>query len=415
MEKLFTGWYCMAWKTVVSALLLFAFLLCMTGAREAYAQTEETMDDAIFIYEPELPASAKMPRNNTGGVAVSAAAAVLMDAETGQILFAKNPHQKRPIASTTKIMTALVAIECGNLKGMTTVGKNAAGVEGSSIYLREGEHLSLEELLYGALMRSGNDACVAIAEHIAGKEAIFVNIMNCQALRLGAFNTNFMNTNGLPDDRHLSTAYDLALITRYALRNPVFQRIVSTRSKSINGPRQPRSLSNTNKMLWSYQGANGVKTGTTSKAGRCLVSSATRNGHRLIAVVLNSGDRYRDSIHLLDYGFSQFEKLIFAREGETVYSIPVEDGVQREAPLTVRRDIAVTVPLGGIDSIEWEIISDNEFTAPVKEGLPAGKIQLLAGGKLVAETGLVTRGEINKLPLYKLVWKHTLGCLVSSQ
>ncbi|MCL6611616.1 MAG: D-alanyl-D-alanine carboxypeptidase [Peptococcaceae bacterium] len=327
-----------------------------------------------------------------------------MDAETGQVLYAKNPHQPRPIASTTKIMTALLAIECGDLKGEVTVSPRAAGVDGSSIYLRAGEKLSLEELLYGALLHSGNDACVAIAEHVAGREEIFIDWMNYKALKMGLKNTHFSNTNGLPHKEHYSSAYDLAAIAMYALKNPVFNRIVATKNHFINGPGGRRHLSNTNQMLWGYKGADGVKTGTTNAAGKCLVASASREGRRLIAVVLHSDNRYADSIRLLDYGFSNFENRTMAKKGEAVTWVSVRDGVKESVSAGCPRDIVVTVPVNGTAAIEKAILPDRGLRAPVKPGMAAGRLLVLIDGNPVAETELITMEQVNRLPVYGLLF-----------
>ncbi|MCL6558998.1 MAG: D-alanyl-D-alanine carboxypeptidase, partial [Firmicutes bacterium] len=218
---------------------------------------------------------------------VTAGAAVLVDARTGQVLYGKNEGQKRPPASTTKIMTALLALEGGDLKQTVTVSPRAASVGEASLDLKAGEKLTLEELIYGALLHSGNDACVAIAEHIAGTEKNFVLLMNQKAKMIGAKDTTFKNTNGLPAPGHLTTAKDLAVLTRYALSNSTFQKIVRTREKTI-GEQEKRYLHNTNRLLWSYDWINGVKTGTTNEAGCCLVASAAREGRQLISVVLHS-------------------------------------------------------------------------------------------------------------------------------
>lgn len=360
---------------------------------------------ASFLYGPGLAEVRAGDYSRGVEITVTADSAVLMDADTGQVLYAKNPHQPRPIASTTKIMTALLAIESGDLNQVVTVSPHAAGVEGSSVYLRAGERLTLEELLYGALMNSGNDACVAIAEHVAGREDIFVCWMNCKARLMGLKTTNFANTNGLPNKDHLSSAWDLATIARHALKNTVFNRIVSTRSHTISGHWKPRQLSNTNQMLWGYQGADGVKTGTTGAAGKCLVSSASRNGRRLIAVVLHSDSRYDDSKRLLDYGFANFESERVAESGQAVSCVSVTDGVKNTIPVGSMRDVAVTVPVRGEDRIEKVITVDREIKAPVRSGVAAGRLLVLVGGQPVAETGLVTLESVEKLPPLRLVYQ----------
>lgn len=394
-------------KKLPVTLFILAFLLFSgLGGQAAAGQTAGLLNDVFFLYDPELPAATAGNSGLKNSPAVTADAAVVMDADTGMILYAKNLHQPRPIASTTKIMTALLAIECGDLQGMVTVSPRAAGVEGSSIYLRAGEKLTLEELLYGALMNSGNDACVAIAEHVAGREEIFVHWMNRKASLLGLKNTHFSNTNGLPHKEHLSSAYDLAVLTRHALNNPVFSRIVASRQHVISGPRGQRHLSNTNQMLWSYKGANGVKTGTTSAAGHCLVSSACRDGRRLIAVVLHSDNRYADSIKLLDYGFNNYKNVAAVRSWEAVAEITVWDGVKPVAPVGCARDVVVTVPAKGPDVVEKIIVLNQGVKAPVKPGLVAGSLLIMVDGNPAAWEKMITLEQVDKLPVYGLVYSR---------
>lgn len=240
---------------------------------------------------------------------VTAGSAILYDRETKEILFEKNSRDPRPPASTTKIMTAIIAIEMGSMDEQVVVSKNAASVGGTSIHLKEGEVFSFEDLLWGTLLNSGNDSSVAIAEAVAGSEDLFVEMMNEKAVLLGAGDTVFKNTNGLPDKRHLSTSYDLAMVTEYALNNPVFANIVSTEHGVIpkkDDRARRRRLNNTNRLLSTYKGANGVKTGTTNAAGQCLVASAARSGRKLVSVVLKSESRYSDSERLLDHGFEDY-------------------------------------------------------------------------------------------------------------
>ena len=396
-------------KRTLLYLVLLCFLALFLTKVPAEAQELGIQDDVIFSYEELLP-WAETGSFHQGNVPyLSAAAALVMDADTGQVLYAKNPHQPRPIASTTKIITALVALECGNLKDTTIISKQAAGVEGSSIYLKAGEKLTLEELLYGALMHSGNDACVAIAEQVAGDEKIFVNFMNSRAYRLGAHNSNFCNTNGLPNDRHLSTAYDMGLITRYALKNPVFSSIVASKTHIIRGPQGKRFLSNTNKMLWSYQGANGVKTGTTNAAGQCLVSSATRDGRRLIAVVLHSDDRYAESIQLLNYGFAHYKHQKVATRGQLFTQLPVKDGVKGKVPVTMAQDLVVSVPINQEFVLEKDIMLEQDLTAPVHKGQVLGKLQVMVKGEPVGEINLLAQEAIEKLPYHRLLLRKILN------
>lgn len=238
--------------------------------------------------------------------AIQAGAVVLMEAKTGKVLYAKNAHRVLPPASTTKIMTAILAIEEGDLRDEVWVGPRAARERGSSMHLTRGERRTLEELLYGLLLPSGNDAAVAIAEHIAGTEWGFAQMMTEKAKRIGLKNTGFQNASGLPAYGHYSTAYDLAVLTRYALQNRVFARIVRTKVKTVPGPGKgsTRRLRNNNRLLWDYKYATGVKTGYTSSAGSCLVASATKNGKTLIAVILRSAQRFTGAERLFEYGFA---------------------------------------------------------------------------------------------------------------
>ena len=249
--------------------------------------------------------------NHGGGLAqgeTSAKAACVMEMETGRVLFEYNARARLPMASTTKVMTALLAIENGDLSSEVTCSSNAFGVPGTSIYLAEGETLTLEQMLYGLMLASGNDAAVAIAEHIGGSVPQFVRMMNARAAELGAAGTHFSNPNGLPDDTHVTTAYDLARIARAAMGNEAFRRIVSTRSAQIPwaGRTYSRQLRNKNRLLETYPGATGVKTGFTSRAGRCLVFGASRDGMELVGVVLNCSDWFDEAARLMDACFETY-------------------------------------------------------------------------------------------------------------
>lgn len=242
--------------------------------------------------------------------AVMAQSAVLLD-ENGRILYSRNAESRRQPASTTKIMTALLTVEsCADLNQVVSISRHTAAVGESTIDLEFGDQISLSELLHGALIRSGNDACVALAEACAPSEEEFVGLMNLKAKALGAFDTTFQNTNGLPNDAHLTTAYDLALITRYAMKNPVIRSIVKKKSYTLHwvSPRVQMTIYNTNQLLLSYPQAIGVKTGTTVKAGRCLVAAARDGETEMIAVVLNSPDRFGDARRLLEYGLNKEKK-----------------------------------------------------------------------------------------------------------
>lgn len=236
-------------------------------------------------------------------VNADAAAEIAMELSTGTVLEERNADSKLPMASTTKIMTAIIIIEDCNLDDVLTVPNAAVGVEGSSIYLKKGEEIDVRDLLYGLMLRSGNDSATALAMHHSGSIEKFVEVMNERAQKIGAENTHFKNPSGLPDGEHFTTARDLCNIACYAMRNSIFKELVST--KSYHG--KYRSYSNKNKMLYNYEGANGVKTGYTLSAGRCLVTSAERNGMDVVTVVLNCPDMYERSAELLNTCFSEYQ------------------------------------------------------------------------------------------------------------
>ncbi|AGL01304.1 D-alanyl-D-alanine carboxypeptidase family protein [Desulfoscipio gibsoniae] len=335
-------------------------------------------------------------------VHISAQSALLLDVANGQILYDKNDREPRAMASTTKIMTAVVALGGADIKGTVTVSPRAAAVGESSMYLEPGEKLTLEQLLYGALLRSGNDACVAIAEHVAGTEESFVLLMNEKAVLLGAEATSFRNTNGLPAQGHYSTAYDLALLARYALHDPAFCRIVKTRAQVIEGPGGiSHYLKNTNKLLWHYPGADGVKTGTTEAAGKCLVASATRGDRHLLAVILNGSDRFADASRLLDYGFGEFKAVQTVYAGAVYERVNVTDGVSDTVPVKALDDITVDLRVDGTDRLEKKIKLLRNISAPVYDGQPLGKICVYVNGIQVGATNIVAGCTIEKTTLWQ--------------
>ncbi|WP_334314208.1 D-alanyl-D-alanine carboxypeptidase family protein [Aneurinibacillus sp. Ricciae_BoGa-3] len=261
--------------------------------------------------------------------AISAQTAALIDVKSGRILASKDGGKRMRIASLTKIMTAIVAIEEGNIQDVVTTPPNAVGTEGSSIYLKNGERMKLEDLLYGLMLRSGNDAAVAIAQHVGGSMEGFVKLMNEKAEYIGMQSTHFMNPHGLDNPDHYSTAEDMAKLTAYALRNPEFQKIVSTQVKTISweGESWARKLLNKNKMLRLYEGADGVKTGYTKLARRCLASSATRNGQQLAIVTLNAPNDWDDSMKWMDFGFASYPLTPIIRANQSVKQEKNKDGV----------------------------------------------------------------------------------------
>lgn len=370
---------------------------------------------ALFIIGALIPIKNLLAAPSSSPPSIVGQAGVLMDVETGQVLYEKNPHQKLEPASTTKIMTAILALEKGNLSDVVTVGKEPTLVDGSRIYLEEGEKLTLEQLLYGLMLNSGNDAAVAIAEHISGSVSDFAKLMNDKAKSIGAENTNFANPHGLPDKNHYTTAYDLALIARYALLNhPEFRKIVATKTYYIpwQGKEWDRTLINHNKLLKNFEGADGVKTGYTRSAGHTLVASATRNGWQLLAVILKSQGQnvYSDAKALLEYGFNNFEKKELIKKGEVVENIAVKFG--DSVDLLASSDFSVVVEKESAP-IEIKKNLSGDIKAPVEKGQELGTLEFYQGGTKIGSISLVAAADVpRKIYTYWWFWPSLLIILI---
>lgn len=324
--------------------------------------------------------------SNSKEISLSAESAVLIDADSGDILMSKNHEKKMGMASTTKIMTALVAAENGNLKKTVKIPKEAVGIEGSSVYLYEGERITLEELLYSLLLQSANDAAAAIAISVAGSIEAFADMMNERAEEMGLSCTHFTNPHGLNDKEHYTTAYDLAVIALCALKNETVREIVSTYKKTIpiDSDCNARVLVNHNKMLRLYDGAIGVKTGFTKTTGRCLVSAAERDGLTLVAVTLNAPNDWSDHTAMLDFGFENYESVLIASPGSFTYSLPITGGNEEYAALTNTSEIRMTLPRKRDElACRIDVLHRFEF-APVHRGAPAGKVSYSYGERTVS-------------------------------
>ncbi len=314
----------------------------------------------------------------------SAKGMCVMEASSKRVLYSKNENKQMPMASTTKIMTAITAIEnAADLDEKFEISPKSIGISGTSIYLREGEALSLRELLYGLMLVSGNDASVAIGERVSGSKEAFVELMNTTAKKIGANNSHFANTHGLDEEGHYTTAYDLAKITSYALANDTFKEIVSTRNtKIVNTDGKTRYLKNKNRLLNSLDGCNGVKTGFTDDAGRCLVSSCERDGMQLVCVVLNCGPMFEESAQLLEQGFKDY-KMVDVTKG---YSYPkfirVEGGVKEFVELGTSGSFLYPLKEGELEKISFKYKMPNVIAAPTKKGQEVGEIKVYFGNDL---------------------------------
>jgi D-alanyl-D-alanine carboxypeptidase (penicillin-binding protein 5/6) len=333
--------------------------------------------------------------------AIGATAAILLDVKTGQILYNKNMNARLAPASTTKILTAIIAIESGKLDETVKVSARAAGTGGSSMHLYAGQMITLRELVTGLLLRSGNDAAVAIAEYLAGSAEEFVNIMNQKAHLIGAYNSQFRNPNGLSAKGHYSTAFDLACLARYALMNPTFAAIVNTKETTIEwldrrGHGTDKPLRNTNKLLWMLPDADGVKTGTTSEAGPCLVSSATRGNQKLIAVVLHDHARWQSSLKLLQYGFDEYDLYEYANTGQLLGTVPIEQGDAGLTDAIVASPAALLVPTGDYPYVTVEVDLPEKIKAPLYRGQKIGEIIFFVKDKAVKTVDIVSGQDVEE-------------------
>lgn len=316
-------------------------------------------------------------------VGTSASAAILMDAASGRVLYEQNADARMLIASTTKIMTALVAIREGNLADTVKVSRKAAYTEGSSMYLKEGEILTLETLLYGLMLCSGNDAAVAIAEHISGSEANFAKLMNETAADLGMKSTSFANPNGLDHEKHYSTARDMAVLACAAMKNETLSRIVSTRTVTIGG----RTMTNHNKLLSYMEGCIGLKTGYTKAAGRTLVSCAEQNGQRLVAVTLQDGNDWADHQALYAYGFSTYPARRLAALGQELDQASVQGGLQNTVPLIAAESFAWPATEG--EALRTSIQLYQPLRAPLTAGTAVAEAVFTLNGQEIGRVKLL--------------------------
>lgn len=334
---------------------------------------------------------------NPSALSVSAYSAALIDASDGNLLYSKRADEPLPMASTTKIMTALVAIERGDLDATVEIPRAAVGVEGSSIYLFTGEKLTLGNLVYALMLASANDAAAAIAIIVGGSIEKFAGMMNEKAAELGLSNTRFVNPHGLDAAGHHTTARDLALLSAYALGNDTFKKIVSTKKTTIplNGEEGRRLLINHNRLLRYYDGAIGVKTGFTRKSGRCLVSAAERDGLIFVAVTINAPNDWNDHTRMLDYGFSSYVRLKLEERGNLSITMPLVGGVCDWVMLTNSEAVEVTLPKTH-GKVSFVIEAPRFLYAPVKSGERVGRIVYYSDGEEIASSPLFTVNAVEK-------------------
>lgn len=349
--------------------------------------------------------------------ALSASSAIVIDGANNRVLYEHHAYEQRSMASTTKIMTALCALEEGNLEDIVTVSAHAAAVEGSSIWLEAGEKITLKSLLIGLLLSSGNDAATAIAEHISGSEEEFAKRMTKKAHDIGAIHTQFKNPHGLDAEGHYTTAYDLAIITSYAMKNPVFSEIVKTEKATIEWQNHSwgRTLTNHNKLLRIYDGCDGVKTGYTKKTGRCLVSSATRDGMRLIVVTLNDPDDWNDHVSLLNRCFDEYPVRSLCAEEEHMATLPIVCGDKDYLLLRSAENVQLRLNESERKKLEVKYSIPESVEAPVAFGTVIGRAEWHLNGQMIADVPLVSSEHIDYVkpthPLYESFYKISIKWL----
>jgi len=366
--------------------------------------------------------------SETGYLNTSSKSAILIDADSGRVLWEKNPHEKKSPASITKIMTAIIAIENGELKDKVVVSEEATLVGESEVWLEEGEIITFENLIYSALLFSANDACHAIAEHISGSVEEFVDNMNEKAREIGAIDTYFENPHGLDDkengDGNISTAYDIAQIARYCMKNPRFSHIVNTRMKVMPGPPssdEKRYVKNRNKFLNKYQYANGIKTGYTIKAGLCLVASAKKEDINLIGVVLDSEPGYRDQdmINLFEYGFYKYKK-INTKVTDPLPNLIIEnEGIYEEIEVNPIKKTEVLLSSEEEEKLQTKIEIDDTLNLPVKGREKVGHLNILLGNDELLKIDISSKddvdiksNEVNLSEIKSSLWKYYIRILI---
>ena len=345
---------------------------------------------------------------------VDAKAALLMDVNTGEIIYKLNEHERMAPASITKIMTMLLGVEALNsgrisLDDTVLVSKHASGMGGSQVYLEAGETQTVEDLFRAIAIRSANDASVALAEHIAGSEEIFVQMMNDKAKALGMENTHFANSSGLPNENHYVSAYDVAIMSKELLKHPIVNEWLTTYMYDLQVGKNKNStqtMVNTNRLVKEYQGTTGVKTGSTNEAGFCISASAKRGDLELIAVVLGSRSsqiRFDEAKRMLDYGFANYESITIGRKGDIIATLPVEKGKLYEVDIMLERDSFVLLPKGELGNIEKEVILPDIIKSPMFAGDEVGELIITLDGKEIDKVNLVVKSDIEKANLFNML------------
>ncbi len=394
----------MFWKKIIAVAIVLTLLFSPGGA--------------LALAAPEAPPEEKEATEDKSArpaLETTAESAVIMEAHTGQVLFAKEQDKELPMASITKIMTLLLAVEAvekGKFKltDRVVTSENAWEMGGSQIYLEPGEEMSLEEILLAVAVGSANDASVALAEHIAGTEEVFVQAMNQRVKELGLKHTHFANCTGLPARGHYTSAYDMAVILKECLKYPLFKKLSSVYEYDLRGGKF--KLWNTNKLLKWYPVVDVGKTGWTNEAKYCLASSGEKDGLRLIVVVLGTSEpksHFRESIKLYKYGFARYKALIMAEKGASVKSVKVGKGVVNQVNAVTAERVTVVTPKGEEQGFTTRLELPEQVTAPVAKGQQLGVYRVFKNGREVQSVPLVAGHDVPKATLWQQIYKVLRG------
>lgn len=398
-------------KRIISLIILLIILLIICTSNIIIFADDEIEEYNKKIDNNEINKTIETSANLNDKPKINSRSAVVIDRKSKNIIYGKNENVKKAMASTTKIMTAMVVIQNTNLNNIVEISKKAAGTGGSRLGLKVGDKITVKDLLYGLLLRSGNDCAVALAEYVAGSVPEFSNLMNQNAQMLGLNNTHFVTPHGLDEEEHYTTAYELAILADYALNNEVFAQIVNTKSYTININKSSKTLNNTNELLGNLNGVYGVKTGFTNGAGRCLVTSIKRGNLDVICVVLGADtkkDRTRDSAKLIEYTFNKYEEIDIKEKIKESFEkwneingnrINIEKGESSKLELTLNdKDKIFTYPIekGTEDNINIEINANLNLKAPVLENSKIGKMKVYYNAKELLEIDIINTNKINK-------------------
>ena len=392
---------------IVILFLLFFILFPIFVLADDEEEEEYNQNEVQDLIVESASSSVEEPK-------INARAAIIYDRTTKQIIWGKNENEKRAMASTTKIMTALVVLENSNLSDVVTISKKAAGTGGSRLKISTGDKITINDLLYGLMLRSGNDAAVALAEYVGGSIEGFADLMNKKAKELGLNNTNFVTPHGLDNEEHYTTAYELAVITDYALNNETFAKIVNTKSTAISINGNSRNIYNTNELLGYMSGVDGVKTGFTNGAGRCLITSCTRDNNQIITVVLGCDtkkQRTSDSSKLIEYAFKNYTRINLEEKIQNEFEnwkqinskrIYINKANKQEINLELGEIHKKIIPIkiGEERNIKIEINAIYNYEAPVEEGRKIGNIIVKNNEEIMDSIDIICSKTVEKKNIF---------------